>query len=88
MPEKTISTIHQLKVSLSESRPLIWRSIQVPSQITLPQLHLALQIVMGWENYHLHEFKIAGNVYAEPDPEDNGFGRVVLDERRVKLGFP
>jgi hypothetical protein len=36
----------------------------------------------------LHEFKIAGNVYAEPDPEDNGFGRVVLDERRVKLGFP
>jgi len=52
MPEKTISTIHQLKVSLSESRPLIWRSIQVPSQITLPQLHLALQIVMGWENYH------------------------------------
>ncbi len=40
---------------------------------------------MGWENYHLHEFKIAGKVYAVPDPEDNDFGRAVFDERRVKL---
>ena len=86
MPETTRSTIHQLKVSLPGSSPLIWRRIEVPSQITLPQLHLTLQIAMGWENYHLHEFRIADRVYGQPDPEDNHFGRAVLDERRVMLG--
>ncbi len=86
MPEIAKSTIHQLKLSLRGSSPLIWRRIQVPSHMTLPQLHLTLQIVMGWENCHLHEFGVAGKSYAEPDREDNHFGRTVLDERRVQLG--
>jgi len=79
-------TIYSLKVSLDGSAPLIWRRIEIPSEMTLPQLHRALQIVMGWENRHLHEFRIAGKVYAEPDPEDHHFGRAVLDERRVRVG--
>ena len=41
---------------------------------------------MGWENYHLHEFQIAGKAYGEPDPEDHHFGRDVLDERRTSVG--
>ena len=54
--------------------------------MALPQLHRTLQIVMGWENYHLHEFRIAGKVYGSPDPEDDQFGRAVLDERRARVG--
>ena len=84
--EKTRPTIHQLKVSLPEIDPLIWRRIEVPSQMSLPQLHRTLQIVMGWENYLLHEFRIAGKAYGQPDPEDHHFGRDVLDERRARLG--
>jgi hypothetical protein len=83
--ERTRPLIFQLKVFLSRSYPLIWRRIEVPSQMTLPRLHRALQIVMGWDNCHLHEFRIAGKVYAEPDPEDHHFGRAVLDERRARL---
>jgi hypothetical protein len=86
MSEKTSPAIHQLKVSLQGIRPLIWRRIEVPSQTTLPQLHRMLQIVMGWENYHVHEFRIAGRAYGEPDPEDHHFGRDVLDERRTRVG--
>jgi len=54
--EKTKPTIHQLNVSLAGSNLLIWRRVEVPSQMTLPHLHRTLQIVMGWEDYHLHEF--------------------------------
>ncbi len=79
-------TIFQLNVALQETRPLIWRRIQVSSGMTLPKLHLALQIVMGWENAHLHEFLFDGKAYAEPDPEDHHSGRDVADERRVRLG--
>ena len=84
--QRTTPAIYQLKVSLQGIRPLIWRRIEVPSRTTLPQLHRVLQIVMGWENYHLHEFQIAGKAYGEPDPEDHHFGRDVLDERRTSVG--
>lgn len=49
-------TVHQLKVSLRGSKPPIWRRIQVASGTRLDELHKILQIVMGWEDYHLHQF--------------------------------
>lgn len=85
MTNKRNQAIYQLNVALQESRPLIWRCVQVPSAMTLPKLHRTLQIVLGWEDYHLHEFRIDGKAYAEPDPEDHHFGREVTDERRVAL---
>ncbi len=77
--------VYQLNVALEDSRPLIWRRVQVLSEVTLPKLHRTLQTVMGWEDYHLHEFRIDGTAYAEPDPEDHHYGREVADERRVRL---
>lgn len=50
----------RIKVTLSESAPAIWRQIEVPDSMTLLQLHQILQIVMGWEDYHLHEFTAHG----------------------------
>lgn len=37
---------------------------------TLAQLHTILQIVMEWEDYHLHEFVIGWRLYRVPDPDD------------------
>ena len=50
--------IYQLKITLMDVRPLIWRRIQVQDTVNLPQLHKVLQIVMGWENSHLHRFTV------------------------------
>jgi Plasmid pRiA4b ORF-3-like protein len=50
--------IYQLKIILMDVRPLIWRRIQVQDTVNLPQLHKVLQIVMGWENSHLHRFTV------------------------------
>jgi hypothetical protein len=55
----------QLKISLVESRPPIWRRVIVPESLTLADLHRVIQIVMGWENSHLHEFKVSGERYTE-----------------------
>jgi hypothetical protein len=85
MPVKKKPSIYQIRVELQGSRPPIWRRFQVSPDITLPRLHRALQIVMGWEDYHLHEFRRGERTYAEPDPEDDHFGRKVADERRVRL---
>ena len=52
---KTVD-IFQLRVLLMETKPSIWRRFTVPADITLPELHVVLQIVMGWYDSHLHGF--------------------------------
>ncbi len=48
--------IYQLKVSLIESKPQIWRRLLVPANTKLSDLHKILQTAMGWTNSHLHQF--------------------------------
>lgn len=80
-----MQTALQLRLALRHVEPAIWRRVQVTDDTTLPRLHRVIQVVMGWEDYHLHQFTIAGERYTEPDPEDEEFGRTVLDERKLRL---
>lgn len=49
--------IHQLRISLNGTEPEIWRSFKINSNSTFEELHIAIQVVMGWDNSHLYEFK-------------------------------
>jgi len=64
MPSKT-SPVYQLKISLNNIRPLIWRRILVPGIMPLGRLHDVIQVVMGWQDYHLHQFVIDGQLYGD-----------------------
>lgn len=75
-------TIYRLKVTLRGSRPPIWRRIEVRSDITLSQLHDVLQLVMGWTNSHLHQFRRGSTYYGPPGPD---LDMEQQDERRVRL---
>jgi hypothetical protein len=46
-------------LTLTESKPPIWRRIQVPD-CTLEELHEVLQVVMGWEGCHEYRFIVRG----------------------------
>ncbi len=61
---------HRLKVTLEGVEPAIWRRVVVPSDFTLYDLHHVIQVAMGWEDCHLHEFTIKRQRYAVPSPED------------------
>lgn len=50
----------KIKVSLNDTKPQIWRRIQLHKNITFFELHHIIQIAMGWKNYHMFEFKIEG----------------------------
>ncbi len=63
-------TIYQLKVTLKDVRPPIWRRVLVPD-ISLTRLHEILQVVMGWENYHLYDFEVRGDLYTDPRGKDD-----------------
>lgn len=63
---KKPTPIYQIKVTLRDTHPPIWRRILVPGNTTLLKLHDILQIVMGWEDYHLHMFTIDRLLYGDP----------------------
>ncbi|MDP9365782.1 MAG: plasmid pRiA4b ORF-3 family protein [Chloroflexota bacterium] len=59
------ASIHQLKVTLAGIRPPIWRRLRVPSDVTLATLHGILQAAMGWEDSHLHRFRVGAATYGD-----------------------
>jgi len=61
--------IYELKITLLGSKPPIWRRIAVPSDMRLSNLHDVIQIVMGWGNYHLHQF-VVPNTRPKPMREE------------------
>lgn len=84
MSKPTKPKIYQLKITLNDIRPRIWRRILVPGEFTLLQLHDVLQVVMGWTNSHLHQFTISGEDYGYP--EDDIFGELgIKDETHCKI---
>ena len=64
--------LFQFKITLVESKPPIWRRIQVKN-CTLDKLHERIQAVMGWNNSHLHRFEIKGERYGDPEYLDDGY---------------
>lgn len=56
--KKQYNQVYQFKITLKNISPPIWRRIQVPESYSFWDLHVAIQDVMGWLDYHLHEFEI------------------------------
>jgi hypothetical protein len=44
---KTTASIYQIKVTLRDSKPPIWRRLLISSETTLAQLHDIIQVAMG-----------------------------------------
>ena len=55
--------VYQFRVYLREISPMIWRRLLLRSDQTIADLHYTLQIAMGWDDFHLHQFTIRGKRY-------------------------
>jgi hypothetical protein len=75
----------QLKISLINTKPPIWRRVIVPESMTLAELHWVIQIAMGWENAHLHEFEVGGERYSKLDEFDEDIDTGARDSTAVTL---
>lgn len=58
--------VYELKITLCGSKPSIWRTVAVSSDMRLNDLHDVIQIVMGWTNSHLHQFIVSND---QPKPK-------------------
>ena len=78
--------MYDLRISLIESGPEIWRRVRVSGDIRLKKLHWIIQAVMGWTNSHLHQFVVGHVCYSDPSFELERHGdEIIEDESRVPL---
>lgn len=83
-PRAAGRTAFQLKVTLADTKPPIWRRVLVDGNATLDHVHEVIQAAFGWWNYHLHEFEVGRTRYGVPDPDED-WGEPPRDERRTRL---
>jgi hypothetical protein len=77
-------TVHDLRVTLLDVAPTVWRRLRVPSAISLSVLHAVLQIAFGWEDRHLHEWRVGDVTYGPANEE--AWGDDLADESAALLG--
>ena len=53
----------QLKTLLREVHPAVWRRVGLADSLSIADLHHVIQVLMGWEDDHLHRFHIHGRGY-------------------------
>ncbi len=82
MANQSRTSIYQIEVTLMGSNPPIWRRILAASDTTLPDVHELLQISMGWEDSHLHQFVVGEQFFGVADPD---FPSDITDEMGVPL---
>jgi hypothetical protein len=74
--------IYQIKIELLHTE--IWRRVLIPREFTLRYLHNVIQVVMGWDDQHMHEFTAGKQIYGDPELDRDSFlttgGK---DERKV-----
>jgi len=79
--------IYQLKVTLLYTRPPIWRRLLVPSGFALEDLHSVIQAAMGWDDSHLHEFRIGQKRFGKSNPGDRLMGMDPIGSERTARLF-
>ena len=75
------TTAFQLKVTLRDVKPVVWRRFQVVD-CALPELHSVIQTVMGWQNRHLYYFEAGDTTYSDPTLHQDTES---ADRRRIRL---
>jgi len=75
---------YQLKIHLLGISPQISRRVLVRGDTPLAELHHIFQVVMGWENWHLHRFHLWGKDYSLSYASCTWYAD---DARRVHLGY-
>jgi len=81
--QKTLTI--EFKIVLIECHPMVWRRFQVTDDFRLDRLHQVIQIVMGWTNSHLHDFKCKTGHYGMVDDFSVEHSPLMKEETKVYL---
>ncbi|MDO5503866.1 MAG: plasmid pRiA4b ORF-3 family protein, partial [Actinomycetia bacterium] len=72
-------TLARLRIEIEETEPLVWREVEVRSDLNLAALHDVIVAAFGWLDYHLHRFwpdtdRYGSHFVTEFDEEESAVG--------------
>ncbi|HVK40267.1 MAG TPA: plasmid pRiA4b ORF-3 family protein [Candidatus Kapabacteria bacterium] len=79
MPEP--ERIIRMRIELDNIEPAIWRRFDVASNWTFETLHVVIQEVMGWEDAHLHEFRVGNTKIVMEFDDEPSDGEIEYEVR-------
>jgi len=83
--------VYQLRITLFDSAPKIWRRILIPTSATFWDLHSAIQDVFQWNHSHLHQFAYHDKLFKKylifgiPTADDEILDLIVFRQRLAPI---
>ncbi len=65
--------IHQLKITIADIEPAIWRRLLLPRDLIFAQPYEVIQAAFGWTDSDLHRFVVGGLIVGAPEFDEDGF---------------
>ena len=78
-----ILTFH---IKLVGTDPMVTRAFKASSEITMCELHHTIQVVMGWQNYHLYQFEAGETLIADSRLWDEVEMGPITDVKELSVG--
>lgn len=82
---------YEIKVTIKDTHPPVWRRLQVPEGITFHELNAIIQLAFDWCGYHAYNFEVGatlhqGGIFIELPDLDDGWGYYeVRNSKREKI---
>lgn len=82
---------YEIKVSIRDTHPPVWRRLQIPAGITFHELNAIIQLAFDWCGYHLYEFEVGATLHEQgefigiPDEDSEWYGRETIDATKIKI---
>jgi len=67
-PQRDAIVTYRVHIDLGDTRPPLWRRLDLSSDLFLDELHEVIQTAFGWTDSHLHQFG-SGPSYYDPITE-------------------
>ena len=76
-----------LKLLLRDVHPAVWRRVRLADSLSIADLHRVIQLLMGWDDDHLHRFRIHGRDYGITYVGGPSFDEDAAAVRLAQFGF-
>lgn len=89
-PRRDDVVTYQVRIELEETDPLLWRQVELASDLFLNEVHDIVQVAFGWTDSHLHEFASGAAFYDQTSehylcPFQVEEGEIGVPENEVRL---